>query len=326
MVQEFKTILITGGSGFIGSHVVEYFLQKTNWKIIVLDRIDQSSTLKRLEHLRQYSDRLCFIWHDLKSEINKTVRKQIGYADYTIHLAGSTHVDRSIIDPLSFIQDNVIGTHNWLEYCRECEKGIYFSTDEVFGDAPEGVVYEEWDRYCSRNPYAATKAGAEELCLAYHNTYKTPVLITHTMNVFGERQHPEKFIPLCIKKILNGKKIQIHANKEKTKSGSRFYIYAKRVAQALHFILKKGIAGEKYNIVGDHEITNLNLALCIGEAIGKGAVDYQLVDFHSSRPGHDLRYALSGRRLKAMGFEYQSTFINDLNQTVKWYLNNQEWL
>ena len=330
-----KRILITGGSGFIGSHVIEFLLDKTDWEIVTLDRIDSTSTLERLNHLD--TSRIKTVWHDLKAPINELVTYKIGRIDYSIHMAASTHVDRSIIDPWEFVQDNVIGTFHWLEYLRnlhvQCvERAIYFSTDEVFGDAPEGIAYKEWDRYKCRNPYAATKAGAEELVVAYENTYSLPLLITHTMNVFGERQNGEKFIPLCIKNILSGEKTYIHANEDRTKSGSRFYIHGRNVGEALYFLLQNGVQGEKYNIVGEQEISNEQLYLKIWDVLGFDAKEllsepsYELVDFHSSRPGHDLRYALDGSYLEQCGFTYEHNLGTMLQKTVKWYLDNQEWL
>ena len=157
MIQ--RNVLITGGAGFIGHHVIEYILQNTNWNIVTIDRIDVSSNLERLK-LVYDSKRVKFIWHDLRAAINKSIIAKIGKIDYILHLAASTHVDRSISNPFEFIQDNIIGTYNVLEYVKRTipEQYIYFSTDEIFGPANNGRMYEEWDRYDSRNPYAATKA------------------------------------------------------------------------------------------------------------------------------------------------------------------------
>lgn len=264
-------------------------------------------------------DKAHIITCDITHEINE---KLVGTDyNYILHLAAETHVDNSITDPLRFVYTNVLGTANMLEFARKQKNlkcFLYFSTDEVFGPAPEGTLYKEWDRYNSGNPYAATKAGGEELTLAYGNTYKLPVIITHTMNVFGPTQHIEKFIPSTIKKILSEEQVIIHANKERTKAGSRFYIHSENVAKAVDFVLENGELQEKYNIVGEKEVDNLNLAKMIANILDK-PLKYELVDFHSSRPGHDLRYGLDGSRLKEMGWELPDSFEDSLRKTVEWY-------
>ena len=233
--------------------------------------------------------------------------------------------------------DNIVGTANILDYARKIdtlERFAYFSTDEVFGPAPKGVNYKENDRYNSTNPYSATKAGAEELVVAYENTYGLPSLITHTMNVFGERQNPEKYIPMVIKKVRDNETVTVHANKEKTIAGSRHYIHAEDVAEALLFLYnydvdsfgadETGAKCQKFNIVGKDEIDNLELAQFIAKVQNKD-LKYEMVDFHSSRPGHDLRYALDGTKMKDMGWEPQSAF-DRLESTIKWTLKNDRWL
>ncbi len=180
----------------------------------------------------------------------------------------------------------------------------------------------------------ATKAGGEELAVAYENTYKLPVYITHTMNVFGERQHPEKFIPMCIKKIRDGETITIHSDKTKTIPGTRHYIHAQDVAEAIYFLLKKDIKPEidfggakcpKFNIVGAEEINNLELAQIIANSQGKD-LRYKMVDFHSSRPGHDLRYSLSGEKMKKLGWTPSIKLTQRIKQVVEWSLKNQNWI
>lgn len=330
-------ILVTGGAGFIGSRVIEELLKRTNAHIVSLDRLDTSGTLERLAHLVQgeYKDRLTIVYHDLKAEMNDRVRAKIGNIQYIYHLAAGSHVDRSIEFPMEFVFDNVVGTGHLLDYarkhCKDLKWFLYFSTDEVFGPAPEQVAYKEWDRYNSGNPYSASKAGAEELCLAFANTYNLPINITHTMNVFGVRQHPEKYIPICIRKVLNGEKITIHANKTCDKAGSRFYISVNDVADAMLFLLDqknqgKLVNGDKFNIVGSEEIDNLALAQRIADIQQKDVI-YELVDFHSSRPGHDLRYALCGEKMKAMGWQ-PKPLTDRLIETVEWYLSseNRLWL
>ena len=198
----------------------------------------------------------------------------------------------------------------------------------------KGIDYEENARYNSTNPYSATKAGGEELAVAYENTYGLPVYITHTMNVFGERQHPEKFIPMCIKKIRDGEPITIHSDKTKTIPGSRHYIHAEDVAEAIYFLLTNKINSQidfggakcpKFNIVGSEEIDNLQLAKTIAAAQGK-KLKYEMVDFHSSRPGHDLRYSLSGEKMKKLGWQPSIKLTDRIKQVVDWSLKNQNWI
>lgn len=326
-----KKILITGAAGFIGHHIVNHILKKTDNELIFLDRLDLSGNQMRLVEVNcmgeGFRDRCRFFYHDIRAELNELLIKQIGAVDIIIHTAAGTHVDRSIDDPMSFVLDNVVGTTNLLEYAKKInvEKFLYFSTDEVFGPAPHGTAYKEWDRYNSGNPYAATKAGAEELCLAYANTYKLPVVITHTMNVFGERQHPEKFIPMLVSKITKDQLVTIHADKTRQHAGSRFYIHAENVANAVMFVLEHAKAGDKYNIVGEKEVDNLSLAHFVAQVVGHD-LKYEMVDFHSSRPGHDLRYALDGSKLARMGWFPPMKFEESLKRTVQWTWDNQRWL
>ena len=338
-----KNVLITGGAGFIAHHIIANIIKNTDWKIVTIDRLDISGNLNRLnEILEEFSiedkKRLKIVFHDLKAEINSQIESAIGKPDIILHLAAASHVDRSITFPMEFVQDNVVGTVNLLDFARrlpKLEKFVYFSTDEIFGNAPEGVSYSEYDRYNSTNPYSASKASAEEFCVAYENTYKLPINITHTMNVFGERQHPEKFIPMTIQRVRDQQKVLIHANKEKTKAGSRHYIHAQDVADGLMFILNlknythKGDFGNakcpKFNLVGPEEIDNLTLAQTIAKVQKKDLV-YELIDNHSSRPGHDLRYSLSPKLLKSLGWEPKIKLSKRIEEVVEWSLKNNRWL
>lgn len=323
--------LITGGAGFIGHHLVEHLLRHTDWELVLLDRLDCSGNLNRLVEIKDWDKhhrkRVIFKHHDLRAPVHEQLAKQLGPIDVVLHLAAGTHVDRSISDPLSFVWDNVVGTAHLLEYARlvQPEKFLYFSTDEVFGPAPAGHAFKEWDRYKSGNPYAATKAGAEELCVSYANTFRLPIMVTHTMNVLGERQHPEKMVPMTIKKVRDGDMVTIHSDKTRTKAGSRFYIHARNVADAVLFVLDKGTAGEKYNIVGEAEVDNLQLARAIAEVQGL-PLHHEMVDFHSSRPGHDLRYALDGSKLAEMGWKPPVSFEKSLERVVRWSLEHPHWL
>ena len=340
-----KRVLITGGAGFIAHHLIYFLIKHTNWEIISLDRLDYSGNLNRLNHViselpTSERKRLKIVFHDLKSEINPWIKKELGEINIILHLAAGSHVDRSIDYPMEFVMDNVVGTANILEYARFINKNkglerfIYFSTDEIFGPAPKGIDYKENDRYNSTNPYSASKAGGEELAVAYENTYNLPVFITHTMNVFGERQHPEKFIPMCIKKIRDGETITVHSDKTKTIPGSRHYIHAEDVAEAIYFLLRQDIKLEidfggakcpKFNIVGTEEINNLELAQIIADSQGK-ELKYEMVDFHSSRPGHDLRYSLSGEKMKKLGWTPSIKLTQRIKQVVEWSLKNENWI
>ena len=337
-----KRALITGVAGFIAHHLIGQILERTDWEIVSLDRLDYSGNLNRLHDLMLTFDpevrkRVKIVHHDLKAELNPLVRSEVGNVDYIIHLAAGSHVDRSIDYPMEFVMDNVVGSVNILEFARtqkNLERFVYFSTDEVFGPAPDGIKYKENDRYNSTNPYSATKAAAEEIAVAYENTYGLPIYITHTMNVFGERQHPEKFIPMCIKRARDGESVTIHSDSTKTIPGSRHYIHAEDVADAVLFLLDYegefektwgGAKCPKFNIVGSEELNNLDLATIIAEAQGK-EFKYEMVDFHSSRPGHDLRYALDGDKMKKLGWQPAKSVRERIAEVTKWTLDNKRWI
>jgi dTDP-glucose 4,6-dehydratase len=257
--------------------------------------------------------------------------------DYIAHLAAGSHVDRSIQYPMEFVMDNVVGTVNLLDYARNLDHldmFVYFSTDEIFGPAPEGVAYKENDRYNSTNPYSASKAGGEEMVVAYENTYGLPAIITHTMNVFGERQNPEKYIPMCIKRVRDNQKIIVHSNPERTQAGSRHYVHARDVADALLFLYNLdinkiprdygGAKCQKFNIVGGRELNNLELAQFVADVQNK-PLNYEMQDFHNSRPGHDMRYALDGSKMASLGWRPQA-IEQQLTDVIHWTLRNDRWL
>lgn len=349
-------VVISGGCGFAGHHLVEHLLKNTDWEIVVLDKLSYASNgIERLRDIKAFNyNRVRIITCDFSKELSHGVKQEIGNnIDYFLHLAAETHVDNSIGEPWPFIEANVIGTYHMLQYMRELphlKKVIYFSTDEVFGPAASEKsrfsfdqheifeyraernlydAYQEWDRYNSTNPYSATKAGGEELCLAWANTYKVPVIITHCMNLFGERQHYEKFIPKVVKSCLTGEKVFIHSYPDKKKAGSRSYIHCRNMASAILFLLSKDFSGvDKFNIAGETEIDNLALARTISSIIDHYPLDYELVDFHSSRPGHDLRYALDGTKMKNLGWEPGANFLHSLQKTVYWMIQkeNKRWL
>jgi len=323
-------VIVTGGCGFIGHHVVEHILRKTNWEIIVIDKLNYASFgYQRLKDNGVYeSPRVKIFCYDISCEISVGLKKEIGTVDYIIHMAAETHVDNSISDPVPFILNNVNSTVSMLEYARslpELKSFVYFSTDEVFGPALGDTLYKEWDRHNPTNPYSASKSAAEGICLSYENTYKVPLLIVNVMNAFGERQHVEKFIPMTIKKLLNDEEIIIHSYPDKKTSGTRFYIHGRNIAAAVLFLLKNGKNGEKYNITGEKEVSNLEMAQIIADTIGK-PLKYKMTDCHSIRPGHDLRYGLDGSKMFEMGWKIPVPFDESIKNTILWTLENQSWL
>lgn len=339
-----EKVLVTGGAGFIGHALIEQILLQTDFEIISLDRLDYSGNLNRISDMMdslndENKKRIQIVHHDLKAEVNNLVSNKIKDIKHVFHLAASSHVDRSIENPLSFVLDNVVATCNILNYSRNLnnlESFFYFSTDEVFGPANNEVFFKEWDRYNSTNPYSASKAGGEELAVAYQNTYGLPVVITHCMNVFGKRQHPEKYIPNTIYKLLNNKKIVIHSDSE-NKPGSRHYIHTYDVANAVLFIINNkneikknsndqyGAKCLKINIASELELDNFEIASLIAERLNK-KFDYEFVDVPSNRPGHDLRYALDNSVLKKNGWEPKKSNKEGITEIVDWYLKNTEWL
>lgn len=372
-------VLVTGGAGFVGAHLIEHILKNTDWQVVTLDRFDASGNPNRLSEMLDTTEgidrsRVEHVFWDLKAALNEQVQKQLGGPfDYIMHLAAGSHVDRSISDPMGFFMDNCIGTINLMNYIRGggmkpffdtmddaqddrptyfLGKFLYFSTDEVYGPAPETIVvdgvevpfpgFKEWARLNPNNPYAAAKAAAEMGVISFANTYKIPTVITNTMNIFGERQNPEKFIPLIINKVLDGTMLQIHADKTKTHAGKRHYLHARNICAATVWALLNGktLNGSaeqgRYNVVGEIEMDNLALAKLIESMTNDWLKDhgqepkvlnYELVDFHSSRPGHDLRYALTGDLIKSEGFEYPVAFEESLRKMVYWTLDHKDkWL
>jgi dTDP-glucose 4,6-dehydratase len=351
-------LLVTGGTGFIGHHMIEHIMrgftefEPDDTRICILDRLDETSSFQRLRDIEswpKWGSRVTAVWHDLKAPVNQTVVDMIadqmcGHPTHIIHLAASTHVDRSITDPMMFVHDNVVGTGNILEYARRMHRQdpeirtLIFSTDEVYGPAPGRMLYEEGNRHNPGNPYSAAKAGAESLARAWRNTYKMNIIITNCMNVFGERQHPEKFFPMTINKVLAGEVNIVHADATCTIPGSRYYLHARNCADATVFALLHGDPFENedasagtYHIVGDEEVTNLEVVQIIHRIVSGMKQDvpplrFELTDFHSSRPGHDLRYGQSGEKIARAGFEFHRTFEESLESTVRWFLANPAWL
>ena len=326
-----KKVVISGGCGFIGHHTIEHLIRKTDWDIVVLDKLTYASFgLERLRDINAYpSPRGKVFPVDITQPLSFGVRKEIGEdVNIFIHMAAESHVDNSISNPKNSFHNNINGTIETLEYVKtlpNLEMYFYFSTDEVYGSAPKGTAFSEWDRHKPTNPYSAGKSAAENICIAYENTYKIPLMSVNVMNAFGARQHVEKFIPKTIKNILNDNKVLIHSYPDKKEAGSRFYIHARNIAAAILFLLDKGSVGEKYNVVGEKEVDNLEMASFIAKVIGK-PLKYEMIDFHGDRPGHDLRYSLSGEKMDSLGWELPHSFEESLKNTVEWTVANQKWL
>jgi dTDP-glucose 4,6-dehydratase len=328
-----KKILITGGSGFISHNVISYFLRNSDYSIIALNRSNTPSRLCNIDRELNLSNvtskkRVKTVFHDLKNEMDTIIRDEIGDVNFIIHIAASSSVVRSFERPLEYIFDNVIGTANLLEYARtlkHLEKFIYFSSVEVFGPSLKGTSFPEWSRYNSCNPYAASKASGEEFCVAYENTYKLPIYITHTTNVYGCKQGDDKFIPMLIKKIFHNEKVKILYDSKSNLIGVRTYIHVDDIADCLLFIINANsfdknsdpLAGNcfKFNITSKDELNNLEVAKLIAKIMNK-RLNYELVDGDLIRPGHDLKYSMSGDYLASLGWSAKTSLEAGLKNVI----------
>lgn len=341
-----KTILITGGAGFVGHHCIEHLLKNTDWKIVVLDSLNYAGNMSRITELDSFvsdgdmnkitdidvfdSERVKFVWHDLRAPISETIHRLLGDLNYCIHFAAESHVDRSLKDSIPFVTSNVVGTANLLEYLKRYQlqcKTLIFSTDEVFGPAPEGVYFKEDDRHKPSNPYAAAKSGEEMIAFSFAHAFGLPISIVRSMNIIGERQHPEKFVPKIIKAVLDNKKVVLHG-KGREDLSSRCWVHARSVADGLLFLLERAKKEEFYHIVGE-ERTVLEIADWICEVIKERKLEneeIEFLDYHAARPGHDKRYALSGEKMAKMGWKPPVGLEQSIKKTAKWTLENKKWL
>lgn len=315
-----KRILLTGAAGFVGSHVAKYLIENTSFDVVCLIRLNKTGYLKNLKEYSENS-RLSFVYHDLKFDLNESVREAIGYIDYILHLGANSHVDRSIACPKEFFEDNLIGTVNLLEFVRlymPNVRFINFSTDEVYGSAPEGYKYKEEDRFRPSNPYSASKACQNMAGFAYFNTYGLDIINTYTMNIFGPNQNSEKLIPKAIKYAKERKPMPVFAELEDGKLvgvGSRHWLDVRNVGESLVFLLEKGVKGESYNIVGTDELTNEDIVVKINTLLGTEPL-IEFVDFHKTRPGHDRRYAIDGTKLSKLGWTPKLSFEEGIKNII----------
>jgi len=338
--MENKKILITGASGSIGIHFIAHLMRNTDWDIVGVASFRHKGNADKISsHLNSHPEdvpRFTLISHDLIGPFSETQKRRIGKIDYIINLAAASDVEDSIHNPTYFIKNNIESTLNMLEYAREVkpEAFVQFSTDEVFGPTNGKSFYKEWDAHVPSNPYAASKSCQEQIATSYWRTYGVPLIITHTMNNFGEMQQGSKFPVMIQKAIEEGKEITIHGESN-GKIGSRSYIHSRNVADAVLFILEnttpylhQSLSIDKpdcYNIAGDKQLTNLELAQTIARLMGK-ELQYKLISTHQSRPGHDLHYGLDDSKLKKLGWQSPKSFEESLKNTIKWQTENPEWI
>lgn len=328
-------VLYTGVAGFVGSHLLEHTMKTTDWEVVALVKMDRAGDLNRVDEILkdhpEWRERVKVVRHDLNDSL-ASVHKHIGQVDYIAHLAACSHVDTSIADPVGVFCNNARSTVQILEYARTMQdnlkKFLYFSTDEVYGPAPADYDFTETDKLHPSNPYSAGKAAGEMITMAYGVTYGLPYLITNTMNIFGERQDPEKLVPKCMKFIQNGEAMTIHGTRGNV--GKRHWLHARNAADATIFLLQHPIVKDKVHIVGDVEMDNLQMFELIAKAMGKENVeegkDYVFLDFHSTRPGHDSRYAMSGKKLADLGWVAPVKFEDSLKKTVLWTQQHPQWV
>lgn len=330
-------VLLTGAAGFLGSHCLRHLLANTDWDIVCPVSFAHKGLPERITTAvddEQWWERITIVRCDLAAPINDTTAALFGDVDYIVNYASESHVDRSITHPAAFIRNNVDIALNLLEYARVAKPAAFvqISTDEVYGPAPAGYAHREWDATLPSNPYSASKAAQEAIAVSYWRTFGVPVVITNCMNLIGETQDPEKFVPMVISKVMRGEEVAIHASAD-GRIGSRFYLHARNLADAVLFLLRRGDISryddgadrpDKWHIVGEREVSNLEMAEMIADMLGK-PLNYRLVDFHSSRPGHDLRYALDAAKLTAEGWQPPVGLDDSLRTLIKWTQNHPLW-
>lgn len=339
-MRENKTALISGIGGAIGVHMLAHIMHNTNWSIIGIDSFNHLGYFDRItEVTKDHQDwlpRLKIIRHDLNAPFTKREIEKFGKIDYIINLASLSDVSASIENPVPFVRNNVESMLNMLELARniELEAFLHFSTDEVYGSAPIDQGHKEWSTILPSNPYSASKAAQEALAIAYWRSYGVPIIITNTMNNFGEMQGATKYPAMVQSKISKGETVTVHASGDGT-IGTRYYIHSRNTSDAVLFILQNTKpylhkAGEidkpdRYNIVGDAQVDNLQLAKTIAELMGKDLI-YELVDFHKDQPGHDLHYGLDGTKLAKLGWVSPVGFKVSLKNTIEWQQEHKEWM
>lgn len=333
-----KRVLLTGAGGSIGVHIIAHIMHNTDWEIVCLDSFHHKGYKDRIIRVcRNHQDwlpRIKEFQTDLTCHISPELFDAIGHIDYILHLAALSDVFFSVENAEYVIKNNVNSTITILEYAKEAkpEIFIYFSTDEIYGPVEKGRAHKEWNAHKPSNAYAASKAASEDICYCYWRSYGIPLIITNTMNNFGEMQSSSKFPVIIQKAIEAGEVVKIHGNKKEI--GTRFYIHSRNVADALLHILKIGAyrhkIGEidephKYHIVGEKSLSNLELAQIIADLMGK-ELKYELVDFHKDNPAHDIHYGLEDNKIRPSGWKQPLTFEESMKNTIEWQQRNPEWI
>ena len=311
-------VLVTGGAGFIGSNFVRYALaEHPDWQVTTLDKLTYAGRLENLESVKD-NPRHRFVKGDVADAA--VAAPLVKESDLVVHFAAETHVDRSIKNAGEFITTDVYGTFVLLEAARENPKlrrFVQISTDEVYGSVPEGSSVET-DELRPRNPYSASKAGADRLAYSYWATYKVPVVITRASNNYGPNQFPEKIIPLFITNLIDDIPVPLYGDGQ----NERDWLHVEDHCRGVDLLIEKGAAGEVYNIGGGNEVKNVDLTLRILELVGKPA---SLIRPVADRPGHDRRYSLDTTKLKSLGWRPRHEFVQGLAETVAWYKQNERW-
>lgn len=336
-----KRVLITGLGGSISAHFFAHFMTHTDWHMVGIDSFRHKGWTDRIrvmiESHPEWAQRLTVIAHDLTAPISPIMAEKIGKIDYIINMASLSDVEASIQNPVPFVKNNVDLALTMLEYAREAKPEVFIqiSTDEVYGASASkfGDLRKEWDPIIPSNPYAASKAAQEAIAISYWRSYGVPVIITNTMNNFGELQQASKYPVMIQKAVMEDKEITIHGREGHI--GSRSYIHSRNFADAVMFILNncpphKHVPNtadrpDRYNIAGDLQLDNLELAQTIAKLMGK-ELKYKLVDSHTARPGHDPHYGLDSTKLYSMGWKSPLTFEESLKNTIEWQIKNPTWI
>jgi dTDP-glucose 4,6-dehydratase len=335
--REFKTILVTGGAGFIGSNFIHFLFEKAGFagKVVNLDALTYAGNLESLADVAAAfgGSRYFFERVDIRDRDSVKAVFSEHEPDAVVHFAAESHVDRSILGPEAFVTTNVIGTYNLLETAREAWKGRgevlfhHISTDEVYGSLGDSGYFTESTPYDPRSPYSASKAGSDHLVMAYHHTYGLPITLSNCSNNYGPYQFPEKLIPFMILNMLEDKSLPVYGDGKNV----RDWIYVDDHNAAVWEIMRRGKAGRGYNIGGENEWENIRLLErlmeIVAEESGKSLESLRgLVTYVTDRPGHDRRYAIDCSRIKAeLGWKRESSFDEGLRKTVRWYLERKAW-